>query len=288
MPHKKLRAFTLIELLVVIAIIAILAAILFPVFAQAREKARQITCTSNAKQFMLGILQYCQDSDEAMPISYSVPTSVGPYASQILGIPQAGVPAEIMPYIKSTAVFHCPDDNGGMAANGDTNVLSAGNKDTGHTYADVIGTSYKFTHQNFSNPYSTTTLTGYATPGPSNSKEYDYAGNPSLTLNTPPAFNVTTWSNGAKVAGYGVLPLGAFSRPAETRVYADFPKRFPDSPKAPPAVLFHPNGTTIAYVDGHVKYILRYSQYASGCDGVDWAWDVPGSCNTMGIQRSAD
>ncbi len=64
---KRNRGFTLIELLVVIAIIAILAAILFPVFAKAREKARQITCLSNEKQMGLGILQYVQDFDEAFP-----------------------------------------------------------------------------------------------------------------------------------------------------------------------------------------------------------------------------
>jgi prepilin-type N-terminal cleavage/methylation domain-containing protein len=67
MNTSQKRGFTLIELLVVIAIIAILAAILFPVFAKAREKARQISCVSNMKQIGLGILQYCQDSDELMP-----------------------------------------------------------------------------------------------------------------------------------------------------------------------------------------------------------------------------
>ncbi len=66
----KRRGFTLIELLVVIAIIAILAAILFPVFAKAREKARQITCASDMKQIGLGILQYNQDYDETFPMCH--------------------------------------------------------------------------------------------------------------------------------------------------------------------------------------------------------------------------
>ncbi len=73
----KKRGFTLIELLVVIAIIAILAAILFPVFAQAREKARQITCVSNLKQIGLGILQYNQDNDERFPMVDIIPPNGG-------------------------------------------------------------------------------------------------------------------------------------------------------------------------------------------------------------------
>jgi prepilin-type N-terminal cleavage/methylation domain-containing protein len=97
---RKIRAFTLIELLVVIAIIAILAAILFPVFAQAREKARQITCVSNIKQMTLGILMYQQDNDELFPMGET---------RYINGF--YGWPTEIAPYIKSTGVLFCPDDS---------------------------------------------------------------------------------------------------------------------------------------------------------------------------------
>jgi prepilin-type N-terminal cleavage/methylation domain-containing protein/prepilin-type processing-associated H-X9-DG protein len=74
---RKQQAFTLIELLVVIAIIAILAAILFPVFAQAREKARQATCVSNQKELALAVLMYTQDYDETYPLAnYPAPPSI--------------------------------------------------------------------------------------------------------------------------------------------------------------------------------------------------------------------
>jgi prepilin-type N-terminal cleavage/methylation domain-containing protein/prepilin-type processing-associated H-X9-DG protein len=103
-------AFTLIELLVVIAIIAILAAILFPVFAQAREKARQSSCLSNQKQMGLAIMQYVQDADETFPQAYYYPndsTSAGGY-NHWSGI--------VQPYVKNEGIFVCPSDKlGGMA-----------------------------------------------------------------------------------------------------------------------------------------------------------------------------
>lgn len=95
---KRSFGFTLIELLVVIAIIAILAAILFPVFASAREKARQISCLSNVRQLGLGIMQYVQDNDEVFPSGNNGWGAGDGWACQVY------------PYVKSTAIFLCPDD----------------------------------------------------------------------------------------------------------------------------------------------------------------------------------
>jgi prepilin-type N-terminal cleavage/methylation domain-containing protein/prepilin-type processing-associated H-X9-DG protein len=99
------KAFTLIELLVVIAIIAILAAILFPVFAQAREKARQITCASNLKQLALAVTMYLQDNNETYPQGNAW---WGDNWGD--GNNQANWSVVIDPYIKSVGVFGCPDD----------------------------------------------------------------------------------------------------------------------------------------------------------------------------------
>jgi prepilin-type N-terminal cleavage/methylation domain-containing protein/prepilin-type processing-associated H-X9-DG protein len=103
------RAFTLIELLVVIAIIAILAAILFPVFAQAREKARQASCLSNQKQIGLGVMQYVQDYDETYPTAYYYKNNT---ATQNGGSAGGYVHMSVLinPYLKNAQVWVCPSD----------------------------------------------------------------------------------------------------------------------------------------------------------------------------------
>src|SRR5947208_2003989 len=103
-PNAHRPAFTLIELLVVIAIIAILSALLFPVFAHAREKARQTTCLSNEKQIALAVLMYAQDYDETMPFvatydpGQPFPQKFTMWTSRLV----------IGPYLKNTGIFSCP------------------------------------------------------------------------------------------------------------------------------------------------------------------------------------
>jgi prepilin-type N-terminal cleavage/methylation domain-containing protein/prepilin-type processing-associated H-X9-DG protein len=122
--RARRRAFTLIELLVVIAIIAILAAILFPVFAQARAKARQSTCLSNQKQIGLSFMQYIQDYDEMFPpVVSTVPVGnvnflqnwgmdlLAGQTATFAGNALVNVPSTLNPYARNWQIFTCPSAN---------------------------------------------------------------------------------------------------------------------------------------------------------------------------------
>ena len=104
---RSIRGFTLIELLVVIAIIAILAAILFPVFARAREKARSASCTSNVKQLCLGFAMYAQDYDESMiPTWLNINGGSGRRCYTLL----------VQPYVANQQILICPSDSSPVSA----------------------------------------------------------------------------------------------------------------------------------------------------------------------------
>ena len=107
------RGFTLIELLVVIAIIAILAAILFPVFARAREKARQASCASNLKQLALGFMMYAQDYDDKLPGQNLAHYPGGPtaYPNDACCVERNIAWEVTQPYIKNRQVLQCPSEN---------------------------------------------------------------------------------------------------------------------------------------------------------------------------------
>ena len=139
MKHKKERGFTLIELLVVISIIAILTAILFPVFSQAREKARQAQCVSNQKQILMAISQYAQDWDDVFPYS-------------------AGMLVKLVPAYMTLKIMDCPSDK----------TRTPGVDYYGYTYGGIKGNrSYCFNYQmGYCNEYDTGLVVPRSTPFP--------------------------------------------------------------------------------------------------------------------------
>lgn len=255
MKYGKFKAFTLIELLVVIAIIAILAAILFPVFAQAREKARQITCASNLKQIGLGVVQYVQDYDGLLPPADS--NNVDGYV----------VFAKMMPYIKANGVFKCPDssvtegtDQDAQANNGSGNYILP--PDDGciglpHStkgapyYQDVYPpTDYEVTNSLYYGTWGTGTTCsgawgGFGAPYP--------LDDPYITSPTKVVFAIDfpaatfDWPGPAWWAKQGAQPNGR-----------------------------HSNGNEVLFVDGHVKYFPFSQLYPEGQQNSgkqnEWPW----------------
>jgi prepilin-type N-terminal cleavage/methylation domain-containing protein len=148
MEMRSKNGFTLIELLVVIAIIAILAAILFPVFAKAREQARSISCVSNVKELGLAFQMYLGDYDGVFPgLYYQAASAVGDTVAEIYTghVPPANqaqvdyvtncsARAQLDPYIKSQAVWKCPSDSGDVWGPDTTNAFAVGQRWTSYHY----------------------------------------------------------------------------------------------------------------------------------------------------------
>jgi prepilin-type N-terminal cleavage/methylation domain-containing protein/prepilin-type processing-associated H-X9-DG protein len=165
MSRSKKSGFTLIELLVVIAIIAILAAILFPVFAQAREKARSISCISNFKQGTTSIMMYVQDFDETMmPMTWEY--GVWDYTKNKVW------PQLTQPYVKNWQVNRCPSDpnandrilTDGATVQAEKEFNWAERTDLGYNYAFLSPFTGPATGPLGGNPFAPTTLAGIGSP----------------------------------------------------------------------------------------------------------------------------
>ncbi|RZA22846.1 MAG: DUF1559 domain-containing protein [Proteobacteria bacterium] len=243
---QRQRAFTLIELLVVIAIIAILAAILFPVFGRARENARRSSCQSNLKQLGLAFLQYSQDYDERLPVGMGGGGSPNP---PFQGIGWGG---DINPYIKSNQIYICASDTTGYTGPGGSIPVSyAYNRslvfENGTAYAGPKGQIAGF------NAVSKTVLlcesrNCWAVVSPIANVSYSGDGetySPGINGVWDPQGN----ANGTNIE-FVTGPLGNRARASGSYIAGDTVGR-------------HLEGSNYLMVDGHVKW-FRGSQVSSG------------------------
>jgi prepilin-type N-terminal cleavage/methylation domain-containing protein/prepilin-type processing-associated H-X9-DG protein len=290
--HPKLEGragFTLIELLVVIAIIAILAAILFPVFAKVREKARQTSCLSNEKQLGIALIQYAQDADE----NFVVGINGAPGADALNAKGWAG---EIYPYVKSTGAYHCPDDPtvptsypGGTMypVSYGYNINTAGGAWCGRESAlnAPANTVWLF---EVSGDVADVTKPNEGVPVAGDLA--NWPANPAYPISTVSAAG---WGPDGGGSGFLNDPSGAnLALPNYATGYLGVPVHQNDSPTKDGR---HTGGSNFLMCDGHAKW-LRNAQVSSGsnssssvsngshCQGQDWSYEAagtsaPASCN---------
>jgi len=246
-PRSNNRAFTLIELLVVIAIIAILAAILFPVFAQAREKARGISCLSNLKQTGLAYAMYTQDYDETTPLQNSPVTQRD--SNNYFAVTGGYWYMLLQPYVKNWQLFVCPDrattttsksNPAGLATSANTGRMM------GYGYNDgwISDSGYGLTLQ---------TTTGR--PGKA------------IASIVAPA-DCVAFGDTYDTPGYSIAMDNIFSGG--------------DAPTSTGSIR-HMANLNYAFVDGHAKIIhMKYGKYVDGtitgrpsaeADGLKWCYD---------------
>jgi len=248
MSFKSTRkGFTLIELLVVIAIIAILAAILFPVFAKAREKARQSSCANNMKQLALASAMYVQDFDEKFPAGNTTnltPTVMGAGVSNL-----DGWAAQIFPDVKSTGVYGCPDDATSPTAPAVKISYAMNANCTGGvalaTFVSTTSSVLLFEVSGITgdptNATSDAGASGNGTPNPANTSEADSSATPFADQGA--------LSSGDPAATTGLYETGFLSNVASIAA----PNAF-DSANGTGGL--HSGGANYAYIDSHVKWAL--------------------------------
>ena len=260
------HGFTLIELLVVIAIIAILAAILFPVFQKVRENARRSACLSNEKQLGLAFIQYSQDADEKNPGGAGVAgTDTG--TGLVVGT-GSGWAGQIYPFVKSTGVFVCPDDSGGISPvvsygyNSNNTILN------GAPYATSppsVPTGASLSQ--YAAPAKTVLLYEVTGNSGATSPAYDITAN-QFTTGTPLIADIHLQGNpqyptGYSPAGFGVAHavdgLGANLKYA-TGPMLNYPAAASGTYTSTGR---HGDGSNFLLCDGHVKW-LRGSQVSDG------------------------
>lgn len=229
------RGFTLIELLVVIAIIAILAAILFPVFAQAREKARAASCQSNLKQIMTAAKMYTQDYDEISLHYVWMPAGGGNYHTWM---------EALHPYSKNTQIFQCP------SAPKDKSAYT-----TGCDWANAVTSTYVwpgFVHYSYwgwtqPDGSQTAMFSGFPAPGQSCPNPWDrcvsleFAENPAEAAFVIEGYMVALYPYSTNQFGYPCT-LGFDVDPKNKNIYR------------------HNEGMNVGYSDGHVKYSKDFWQ----------------------------
>jgi prepilin-type N-terminal cleavage/methylation domain-containing protein/prepilin-type processing-associated H-X9-DG protein len=243
----KIKAFTLIELLVVIAIISILAAILFPVFARARENARRTSCLSNLKQQGLAVMMYTQDYDEQLPMNAA--TGIGeqpdkPWQNDNLA--KWFWPQFLYPYTKSMQVAYCPSSTSTYNSSSPLYINYGANR-------NVIGQSRAYS---------------LATAGaPANTYMLMDSGN--ILMYPEMAISSDSWFY--YVPGQGDAGSNCTSTAADTAGNA-----LPDCKSGR-----HFNGVNIAFVDGHVKWLKTQTVVAearkcttSACTANQSAWSL--------------
>lgn len=222
-------AFTLIELLVVIAIIAILAAILFPVFAQARESARQTTCLSNHKQLTLSALMYSQDYDERWVIvgGAEEPFTTLEGVKDSAGHPYNGWALLLQPYIKNRGIFLCPSMPPNFEGNGACAKFNGKPITSHYSYNYLLGSDDSYPYGDYSLSWDETTR--WNTP-----RTFAGIANPA---------NVVVFQHSNSLQPYG-RGWGCTYVTIET----------PDFINKLRMRVLHKEGDNISFADGHAKW----------------------------------